>query len=197
MLRGAGVYTSPVFAAVARNIADRDIHCTLRGVNDGHIATDLKYNYAQAIEAARGEWIQPVMDIPLPDPDADARIKSYAERCEKFHAIIKAEREAGFQITQERADQLAKSLEIDTPELAPVDAKTVQLALAPTDIAKVVRVDEARLSQGLPPIGDERGLMTIAELEDAKSQSTGNDEPKDPEKKEQDQTQTGDESPKE
>jgi len=39
------------------------------------------------------------------------------------------------------------------------------VALAPADLAKVVRVDEARSSQGLPPIGDERGPKTIAELE--------------------------------
>ncbi len=39
------------------------------------------------------------------------------------------------------------------------------LSLAPDDVAKVVRVDEARASQGLPPIGDERGQMTIVELE--------------------------------
>ena len=126
MLRGAGVYTSPVFAAVARNIADRDIHCTLRGVNDGHIATDLKYNHAQSIESLRGDWIQPVMDIPLPDPDADARIKSYAERAEKFHKIITDERNAGFAITQERVNQLASSLEIDAPTLASNPPTTTQ-----------------------------------------------------------------------
>lgn len=44
-------------------------------------------------------------------------------------------------------------------------AVTQRIELAPTDIAKVVRVDEARSSQGLPPIGDARGLMTITELE--------------------------------
>lgn len=41
----------------------------------------------------------------------------------------------------------------------------VKLDLAPTDVAKVVRVDEARASQGLPPIGDDRGQMTLAELD--------------------------------
>lgn len=48
----------------------------------------------------------------------------------------------------------------------PPETKVVKLSLAPTDIAKVVKVDEARGSQGLGPIGDERGKLTIAELED-------------------------------
>jgi hypothetical protein len=42
---------------------------------------------------------------------------------------------------------------------------TVSLTLAPTDVAKVVRVDEARTSQGLAPIGDDRGTLTISELD--------------------------------
>ena len=43
--------------------------------------------------------------------------------------------------------------------------QTAQLGLAPADVAKVVRVDEARVGQGLGPIGDERGTMTIGELD--------------------------------
>lgn len=39
------------------------------------------------------------------------------------------------------------------------------LTLAPTDVAKVVRVREARGAQGLPPFGDERDDMTLPELE--------------------------------
>lgn len=44
------------------------------------------------------------------------------------------------------------------------DAPAVKLELAPTDVARVVRVDEARRSQGLPPIGDDRGRLTIGEM---------------------------------
>lgn len=46
-----------------------------------------------------------------------------------------------------------------------VGEKDIKLDLAPTDVAKVVKVDEARQSQGLEPIGDERGDMTINELD--------------------------------
>ncbi len=49
--------------------------------------------------------------------------------------------------------------------IKPPEEQVARLTLTPTDVAKVVRVDEARTSQGLPPIGDDRGEMTIAELE--------------------------------
>lgn len=51
----------------------------------------------------------------------------------------------------------------------------IRLELAPTDVAKVVRVDEARASQGLPPIGDERGQLTIAELDALSKAPPAND----------------------
>jgi hypothetical protein len=54
--------------------------------------------------------------------------------------------------------------DIDVKRKPAGNTPTAKLALAPTDIAKVVTVDEARVSQGLPPIGDDRGSMTIDEL---------------------------------
>ena len=39
-----------------------------------------------------------------------------------------------------------------------------EIPLAPTDIAKVIKVVEARASVGVPPMGDERDQMTIFEL---------------------------------
>jgi hypothetical protein len=170
MTRGTGVYSAPIFAGVRRDLVDRDLKAITRGINQGHIGTWLGYNYSQSIAANRGEWIQPVLDIPLPDPDADARIKSYADRVKSFHEIIEKERAANFEMTQERVNQLAKSLEIDAPTLAPVDKQISRIELAPTDIAKVVKVSEARASQGLPPMNDERDDKTIAEMDaDAKA----------------------------
>jgi hypothetical protein len=45
---------------------------------------------------------------------------------------------------------------------------TTKIELAPTDIAKVVRVDEVRQSQGLPPIGGTDGAMTLLEYSESK-----------------------------
>jgi len=47
------------------------------------------------------------------------------------------------------------------------------IELAPTDISKVVTVDEAREGQGLDKMGDKRGDMTISELE--KGGDSGNE----------------------
>jgi len=51
------------------------------------------------------------------------------------------------------------------------EQKQARFDLAPTDIAKVVRVDEARASQGLPPIGDDRGNLTIDALDQIPTKS--------------------------
>ena len=49
-------------------------------------------------------------------------------------------------------------------------SQEAKLELAPTDLAKVILVDEARAAAGLGPIGDKRGSMTVHELaEDAVS----------------------------
>jgi len=45
--------------------------------------------------------------------------------------------------------------------------------LAPTDVARVVRVREARSSQGLPPLGDERDDLFVSELEAAAEAAGG------------------------
>ena len=116
MTRGTGVYSAPIFAGVRRDLVDQDLKAAVRGINLGHVRPWLQFNYAESIAAAKG-WEEPVLDIPLPDPDADARIKSYSDRVLAFHAIVKAEREAGFVVTQERASQLAESLSIDCPTL--------------------------------------------------------------------------------
>jgi hypothetical protein len=159
MTRGSGVYSSPIFAGVARNLVDRDLRAVVRGANSGHIAPWLAFNYAASIEEASG-WIDPVLDIPLPDPDADARIKSYSERVKSFHEIIEKESK-WFTITQERVEQLAKSLEIEPPVL---NLKAIYKVSAQSQ-DKITKVDEARAANGMDPIGDDRGELLVSELD--------------------------------
>ena len=76
-------------------------------------------------------------------------------------------KEAGLEVTQETIDALVSVLGVAVPcTLASVETKVVPLALAPTDLAKVVKVREARASQGLPAFGDERDDLTITELDE-------------------------------
>ena len=92
---------------------------------------------------------------------------------ETFIDLLKSH---GLRPTNDTMTSIAESFGIDV-ETLPGDTQTARLELAPTDVAKVVRVDEARLSQGLAPIGDERGNKTISELtEDAKAAATPSDD---------------------
>lgn len=69
-------------------------------------------------------------------------------------------------VTQETVDRMALDFGVEpAPQLASIEQSATSIALAPTDIAKVVRVREARASQGLPPFGDERDDMTISQLD--------------------------------
>ena len=87
------------------------------------------------------------------------------------------------------ADQLDAELARITAELGPaVGAGGPKLVLAPTDLANVVTVDEARASAGLAPIGGADGALTIVAykakyatvLATAASAESGQPNPDDP-----------------
>jgi len=164
MSKDAGPYSAPIFKGVRRDHVDRDLSATVRGINCGHIAPWLHFNHAQTIAEATG-WIDPVLDIPLPDPDSDARIKSYGDRMQSFLKVIDEERKAGFDVTQERVNQLARAFEVDPPSLAVKVTDTKPIELAPTDLAKVFRVDEVRNNRGFEPLGDDRGDKLLGEMQ--------------------------------
>lgn len=83
---------------------------------------------------------------------------------ELLSKIVEVAKQAGLRPT---TDSMRKAIEAIGIKLEPIPSAqpTARLDLAPTDVAKVVRVDEARTSQGLPPIGDDRGKLTITELD--------------------------------
>jgi hypothetical protein len=159
-----GVYTPPMYQGIARTVADRTLKTIVRGINTGEVHPWLQINYATTIAETRG-WVDPVLSIPLPDPEADARKKAEAEAIDRRSDIIIKMRTAKLEVTQEEVDRISEAQGIPTVPLASVSNVTQSIALAPTDIAKVVRVDEARASQGLGPIGDDRGMLTIGELD--------------------------------
>jgi hypothetical protein len=108
----------------------------------------------------------PAFAFELPDPDAERKRVGRAANRERFAAALRAMREAKLDVTQDVVNTLAIEYDITpAPTLASAEVQTSSLVLAPTDIAKVVRVREARSAQGLPPFGDARDEMTIAELD--------------------------------
>jgi len=111
--------------------------------------------------------------VPLvPDSDADAERRSFAERSEAFWRDVQSALSSGSALNREWVEELADRYSVPIPATLGVQAdsenENISLPLAPTDIAKVVRVREARAAQGLPPFGDERDDMTISELENLK-----------------------------
>lgn len=102
----------------------------------------------------------------------DEQIKNYADRVKAFHAQLDLEKQGGFEVSQERVDKLALSYGLDKPKLAADNKRVAQLELAPTDVAKVVKVGEARASRNLPNLGDERDDLMISELDKGPEQPT-------------------------
>lgn len=99
-----------------------------------------------------------------PPEDQDAEIKRLGELGTSLEKLADGFDRFGYDIDPETILAVAQRNKIKIHP-KPVGATPVaKLELAPTDLAKVVRVDEARASQGLPPIGDERGQKTISEM---------------------------------
>jgi hypothetical protein len=102
----------------------------------------------------------------LPDVDKDKRSEQEAAAITRLADAVDAMKRAGLEITQQILDALVSALGVSVPcVMASVETKVVPLQLAPTDVARVVTVNEARASQGLPPLSDERGTMMISDLE--------------------------------
>ncbi len=105
----------------------------------------------------------------LPDPDAKAKSEEEAAKFSRLFTALGEYKAAGMSITQDVVDRLCKRFGIteDIPQLAAGDTKSVPIELAPTDVAKIVRVGPALRSLGLELFGDERDNMTITELDEA------------------------------
>jgi hypothetical protein len=108
----------------------------------------------------------PMLEYELPDPDGERKAAEYATRYTQFTDTLAALRAAKADVTQDTMNEIAAAYAIKpVPQLASQETASVPLELAPTDIARVVRVREARASQGLPPLGDERDDLFVSELE--------------------------------
>jgi hypothetical protein len=108
----------------------------------------------------------PALKYQIPDPDADKKSAENAGRRARLFDTLDRMKAQGFTIDQDVVNALSAELGVKPPpNLATAEAKTVPLQLAPTDVAKVVRVREARAAQGLGPFGDARDDMTLLELE--------------------------------
>lgn len=152
---GAGPYRAPGFWGVRRDLVSRMLMAIVRGVNGGHVAPYVDFNYAEgrAEAKARGIWVDPAIDIPLPDPDADARMASHADRAKLRHEIVAAERKAGLVVTQERVDKLSEALDLDTIAVGDLPIEQWEV------VTKLIAPDELRKRRGLPELPNGAGSL--------------------------------------
>lgn len=153
-----GVDIASLFG-VATTIIQGDFEAIEQALNSGLLAPWAAVNFGDSRYAPRFAY-------QLPDPDSEAKhVETRAAR-ERLHATLAEMREQKLEVTQAVVDALAAELGLSpAPRLSDVEVQTSSLVLAPTDIAKVVRVREARSAQGLPAFNDPRDEMTIAELD--------------------------------
>lgn len=143
---------------IASTRVQGDLEALERGYREGMIVP-----WATAHgEPADALWL----DYETPDADADRKSEQESSAIGRFGDAVKALKEAQVQVTQDVVDALRTVLGVSVPLLlAAKDDTTPAIELAPTDVAKVVLVKEARLARGLGLLGDERDDMTISELD--------------------------------
>lgn len=104
--------------------------------------------------------------LPIDSQPVGAKA-SHGPAVSELQAAVELAKSAGVRPTREALAGVLHGYGLGAEEIPAGTTPAAKLELAPTDLAKVVRVDEARASQGLPPIGDDRGAKTIPELESA------------------------------
>ncbi len=153
-----GIDIAALFA-IASTILQSDLEALEAGLRTGVYEPWCAINEGDSSYAPTLRWNQP-------DPDAEAKSKENAGKRERFHAEIERLKKNGFVVDQAVVARVAADIGFDSPPmLASVEQQTTSLVLAPTDVARVVRVREARASQGLAPFGDYRDDLTLPELE--------------------------------
>lgn len=152
-----GVDISMLFG-VATTLVQGDFEAIEQGLNVGLYQPWTAVNYGSSKLAPSTEYL-------LPDPDAERIREESAKNRERFNAAIEAYKARGFVVDQDLVNALAAEYGIAPPTMVMQSAARIPLTLAPTDMAKVITVNEARVSQGLEPLTDERGTKFIAELE--------------------------------
>jgi hypothetical protein len=135
---------------VATTIVEGDLECIERGLKTGAIDPWCAANFGDSSLA-------PTRRYKRPDADSEALGASIETRRKAFYADIESARSNGFVVDQKFVDSVAAKYGIEPPSLPVESAKAPSIALAPTDIARVVSVNEARASAGLGPLLDVRG----------------------------------------
>lgn len=144
---------------VATTKMQGDVDALERGLFEGLFIPWTALHYGDARFAPR-------LRFEVPDADMAQRNEQKRAARAAFFEALRDLKANGLVVDQETIDDLAADYGVNPPMLSEA-VVTTSIVLAPTDVAKVVRVSEARASQGLPPFGDERDNMTLTELDES------------------------------
>lgn len=127
---------------VRNDIVEGSLRAIERGIRTGTLEPWAALNFGDSTLAPDRVYL-------LPDADEDARRKSLADRTQAFYGAIEQAKKNGFDVDQDYVTALANDFGIKAPKLPAQSAKGPTISLAPTDVAKVTKVNEARASAGL------------------------------------------------
>jgi hypothetical protein len=147
---------------VRNDIVEGDAGAIERGLFTGTIQIWTAINHGDSSLA-------PERKFQLPDSDEDARTEGLSKRRKSFFDSLQGIKAMGAELDQDTIDEQAKAYNVATVKLPPVtEDKVPTIQLAPTDVAKVVLVNEARASAGLGPLllatgaEDPDGKLTVS-----------------------------------
>jgi hypothetical protein len=130
---------------VRNDIVEGSLRAIERGIRTGVIEPWCAINFGDSTLAPDRIYL-------MPDADEDARRKSLAEQTNAFYDAIKSAKANGFDVNETYVHALAADFGVIQPKLPAESNKAPSITLAPTDIAIVVKVNEARASAGLGPL---------------------------------------------
>lgn len=114
----SGVYKSiPMSYGILHSTVGDDLAAEKRGINSG-IDHYCEFNYGDALPPKD----RPALDIPLPDPEADARYDAKAKRQQAYSKQLVDDRAAGIVVDENRNAQLASALGAEAGVLVPPPA---------------------------------------------------------------------------
>lgn len=150
-----GVYVSPLFGHVAFAVVRSDTADAGGGLTRfGNVYGEI--NYGLSPEDAPGyRWL-------LPDPTEAERLAALSKRYLDAAVIVKAERAANLDVTQDRITAIYGALDLPVPLVPETKSKA---PILPWHVETgIVSDDEARASLGLDPFPDGVGsIETLAE----------------------------------
>lgn len=161
---GAGQTYQPVKGGawnVRHDLIARPTLAITRAINQGHIAPHIDHNYDVSGQRRAGTWVDPVLDIPIMTPDREERIAGEIGRYKALADQVKAERDLGAVVDNDRVEMLAGRYEVEPFKLS--EKAPGSPSFAYDQEGGVVTINQRLEELGKPLDTTGRGAMTIPE----------------------------------